>query len=121
MNTEMTAVEYFRTKKRMSDGCANSCIVCPLGSENNGFAISCDAMEMIYPKEAAFIVQKWAELHPVNTRQSEFLKIYPNAAINDGAIKLCPLDLNVNFNCRANSERISCNTCRKDYWLQEVE
>lgn len=119
---EMTAVEYFRTKNRMTNGCGvGECKICPLCCKSEELHIGCDELEFIFPEKAVDIVQKWAEQHPAKTRQSEFLKIYPNAAMNDGAIKICPLDLNVNFNCRATSERISCNTCRKDYWLKEVK
>ena len=122
--SEMTAVEFLKAKNRICrfyDECERDCFMCPIGNEDGGCQAGSEYNRKVAEEELVAIVQKWAELHPVNTRQSEFLKLYPNVAINDGAIKLCPLDLNVNFNCRANSERISCNTCRKEYWLQEVE
>lgn len=114
----MDAIEYLKAKARMCvsvKGCRN----CPLDKINKTYDINC--FDRGFEEEAAAIVEKWAELHPVKTRQSEFLKLYPNVAIKDGAIKLCPFNLNVHFNCRANSEQISCNTCRKEYWLKEVE
>ena len=127
MSKEMTAVEYLKTKAKMTkatpnNACRIGCNQCRLYQGNRSHKeLTCDSFEVLYPEEAVAIVQKWADEHPIKTRQSEFLKLYPNAAMNDGAIKICPLDLNVNFNCRATSERISCNTCRKDYWLKEVK
>ena len=118
MSKEMTAVEYLKAKKRMCVS-MKGCDYCQL--RINDVSNSVDCFERGFEEEAVSIVQKWAEEHPINTRQSEFLKIYPNAKMQDGAIRMCPLDLDVNFNCRATSERISCNTCRKEYWLKEVK
>ena len=114
----MDAIEYLKAKERRCVS-GQECRNCPLDKINKTYDINC--FDRGFEEEAAAIVEKWAELHPAKTRQSVFLKLYPNAAINDGAIKLCPLDLNVNFNCRATSEQISCNTCRKEYWVKEVE
>ena len=118
--SEMTAVEFLKERKRM---CVyyESCGECPMQKIKGDRTLACSYFCFDYPEEAVAVVQKWAEQRPANTRQSKFLKIYPNAAMNDGAIKLCPQDLNTKINCRATSERISCNTCRKDYWLQEVK
>lgn len=59
---------------------------------------------------------------PKKTRQDEFLEHYPNAKKCYGAIDICPKDLDMHFNCRA-QESLSggCTTCCQDYWLQEVE
>lgn len=59
---------------------------------------------------------------PKKTRQDEFLEHYPNAKKCYGVIDICPKDLDMHFNCRA-QESLSggCTTCCQDYWLQEVE
>lgn len=61
---------------------------------------------------------KW-ERKPKKTRQDEFLEHYPNAKINPftGALAFCPVSVDEN----ANVNRVDCNKCKKDYWLQEVE
>ena len=58
---------------------------------------------------------------PKKTRQDEFLEHYPNAKKCYGVIDICPKDLDMHFNCRA-QESLSggCTTCCQDYWLQEV-
>lgn len=62
------------------------------------------------------------ERRPKKTRQDEFLEHYPNAKKCYGVIDICPKDLDMHFNCRA-QESLSggCTTCCQDYWLQEVE
>lgn len=114
----MDAIEYLKAKARMCVS-VKECRNCPLDKINKTYDINC--FDRGFEEEATAIVEKWAELHSAKTRQSVFLKLYPNAKMQDGAIKLCPLDLNVNFNCKATGEQISCNTCRKKYWLKEVE
>ena len=62
------------------------------------------------------------ECRPKKTRQDEFLEHYPNVRRCYGVIDICPKDLDMHFNCRA-QEYLSggCTTCCQDYWLQEVE
>lgn len=66
-------------------------------------------------------LEKWAKEHPIKTRQSEFLKMFPNATIRNGCIDILPCvvdqwihDLCIN-GCSA------CDACRKSFWQQEVE
>ena len=61
-------------------------------------------------------VEQWAKEHPVKTRQSEFLKIYPNARIDDGVIFLGPCAIDKSHKCT-----LDCKKCCRDYWLKEVE
>lgn len=71
-------------------------------------------------------VIKWAKDHPVKTRQSEFLKMFPNANIKTiiASLSPCVLDReekpqrcakygNLSISCR-------CIKCRDDYWNEEV-
>lgn len=65
-------------------------------------------------------MSKW-ERRPKKTRQDEFLKIFPNAIMVNGAIDICPKYVDGNCDrCRIYAKR-PCIDCRKDYWLQEVE
>lgn len=55
------------------------------------------------------------------TRQKEFLKIYPNADKSDGIINIIPCTLDTTYEEKYCSNYTSCEECRKDYWLKEVE
>ena len=63
-------------------------------------------------------VEQWAKEHPVKTRQSEFLKQWPDAEIDgDGLLRIAPCQLNVKL-CK---NREACDKCRHDFWLKEIE
>lgn len=55
------------------------------------------------------------------TRQSEFLKAYPNAETNQGIIDICPRNIDKDFDECKNYSIGCCVECQRDYWLQEVE
>lgn len=71
-------------------------------------------------------VEQWAKEHPVKTRQSEFLKQYPEAEIgDDGYPSVAPCQLykdmeekDENGVCCTNC---GCAECRRDFWLKEIE
>ena len=118
MSKEMTAVEYLKAKARMTNRCSIDCSECGIDLENNHRNIDCLTFENKYSEEAVAIVQKWAEEHPVKTRQSEFLKMFPNAHILGGAISISPC-----YVCDIKKENClqeGCEKCRKDFWLAEL-
>lgn len=115
----MDAVKYVKTLHRLcksQDGCSE----CVLESEDG-----CIAAANRYDKNAVPIVKKWAKEHPVKTRQSEFLKMSPNADLKiitrllpcslDSALKplRCAKYGYLSITCR-------CDRCRDDYWNKEV-
>lgn len=116
----MDAVKYFKEKARMTKDCGIDCISCPLSHFNNGLLdIGCEALENHYTEKAVEIVEKWAKEHPINTRQGEFLKMFPNARLdNNGVIEICPklFDSTINLDCD-----VGCSDCCKEYWLKEVK
>jgi hypothetical protein len=65
-------------------------------------------------------VSAWSDSHPVKTRQSEFLKRFPNAKLDsNGVLAIRPCD--IDSKCCTDDEYLSkCGTCAKDYWLTEV-
>ena len=67
-------------------------------------------------REARGEVQKETPREKKKTRQSEFLKMFPNARMDDGVAAACPSRVDKNFNCC-----LPCDDCRKDFWLAEVE
>lgn len=69
---------------------------------------------------AVKFVERWAVKHPAKTRQSEFLKHYPDALIlAHGCLNACPMDVfsDADINCNAQP----CFECKKAFWLAEVE
>lgn len=65
-------------------------------------------------------VEQWAAEHPIKTRQSEFLKYYPDARIlPHGCLNACPMNVfsDTGINCNAQP----CYECKKAFWLAEVE
>ena len=66
-------------------------------------------------------VEQWAAEHPVKTRQSEFLKLFPYARVKkaNGLPIVSPCDLDVKL--AGKCEGIPCQECRKKFWLAEVE
>ena len=109
----MDAVEYLKIAKRM---CSfnERCIGCPLNGFCNG-----NYEHIENPEEMVAMVQKWAKEHPVKTRKSELLKIYPDIADNNGDIVLCPKVMDRAFECRCGE--MTCHKCMDEYWLSEVE
>ena len=66
--------------------------------------------------------EQWAAEHPAKTRQSEFLKMFPDAPIypDTGLVRVspCQVDRALCGNCPTG---INCIECRKKFWLAEVE
>lgn len=65
------------------------------------------------------IVEKWSDTHPVKTRQSEFLKMFPKAVIDEDNGILCirPCDIDESIGCTNGK---GCDDCYRKYWLAEV-
>lgn len=59
--------------------------------------------------------------HPIKTRQSEFLKLFPYARVKkaNGLPIVSPCDLDVKL--AGKCEGIPCQECWKKFWLAEVE
>lgn len=114
----MDAVEFFKTVNRL---CKNRhCNGCPVAKEGRCMA-GFDDKSVKNIEETVSKVEQWAKDHPIKTRQSEFLKMFPNAPIDNGNgilfIDPCTVDSAQKGNKYCN---ISCATCRKNYWLTEV-
>ena len=111
----MDAVEYVKQRERMCDYYVN-CGDCPAGNYER--CASLDEIPNLVP-----IVEKWAKEHPVKTRQSEFLKIFPHPALDsDGVIAIQPCEVIVDA-CKDSNDnkRTNCWACRRDFWLKEIE
>lgn len=93
-----------------------NCQNCPLWSERCNLRMMNDT----HLDKANEIILKWCEEHPIKTRQSELLKMFPNAKIdNYGTFIICPQWVDKDFKC--NLQTLCCDECCREYWLAEVE
>ena len=114
----MDAVEYVKQRERMCDYYSD-CDKCPAKE-----VIGCANITKI--SQMVPIVEKWAKEHSVKTRQSEFLKQWPDAEIGyDGLPTVAPCQLNIELlQCESQDDcenRGVCDKCRRDFWLKEIE
>ena len=109
----MDAVEYVKELRRICKS-HPACNVCPLNSKFCYIANMCEDAE-----KAVKIVEQWAKGHLVKTRQSEFLKMFPNAAIDEDNGILCikPCDIDGSIGCTNGK---GCDDCYRKYWKEEV-
>lgn len=99
------------------------CKFCNLSVNANGLHITCCNLLANHPNKASEIILKWCEEHPIKTRQSEFMKMFPNVGIYKGAITICPCAIDCNYDCKNKENYVDfdCTGCKKDYWLAEVD
>lgn len=109
----MDAIEFVKQLRRMNEQ----------GVPKNRFIYPCAGQETDSPEEVVAEVEEWAKEHPVKTRQSEFLKLWPDAPIypDTGLVRVspCQVDRALCGNCPTGID--CCIECRKKFWLAEVE
>lgn len=118
----MDAVKFMSEVKRMC-GRTKSCAECA-ANEVCGFTpeFPSEFGEVDQMQKMVKLVEKWAEEHR-KTRQSEFLKQWPNAKMNPftGTIDVPPCYLDKSFLDECREHTSGCHDCRRKYWLKEVE
>ena len=116
----MDALEFFKARKRMCK--ATKCASCKLGHMQGGCCIAPEIEKIDACEEAIAIVEQWAAEHPAKTRQSVFLKQFPNAPIytntHNVALDPCLIDTTLRGHCPTGR---GCDICRREFWLAEVE
>lgn len=120
----MDAVTYIKEAMRMCKSSDDNCEHCPAKIEKFCPISLCrTVMNDMHgnEKKAVSIVEQWAKDHPVKTRQSEFLKMFPNAAIDedDGILCIRPCYVEEDIGCTGTDGK-SCDGCRRKFWLTEV-
>ena len=114
----MDAVEFLKALGRLCNNysCGDNC---PLID-------SCDDESDDGYVRKVQIVEKWEKEHPVKTRQSEFLKMWPDAAIgDDGYPSVAPCQLYKDMEEKDENgvccKTCGCAECRRDFWLKEIK
>lgn len=119
----MDAVEFIKTRARMCreyDDC-HDCILCDFCEQDYGEQDRYQVAEQVVAN-----VLKWAKEHPVKTRQSEFLKMWPEAEIgDDGYPSIAPCQLYKDIEEKDENgvccKNCGCAECRRDFWLKEIK
>ena len=118
----MDAIEFIKERQRLCQTYV-CCLECPVGNGNYGCkfntASGYDAAEQIR------LLEDWSVAHPLRTRQYEFLKQYPETALDEnGVISICPNGLSLayrNSSGGCGKPDITCIDCRRGFWLKEIE
>lgn len=122
----MDAMKFLSEAKRMCNN-AGPCETCD-ANEFCGFTpeFPRDFGEVDQLQKMVKLVEKWAEEHPRKTRQSDFLRLFPQVMLtDDGIIDLCPSRLSENYRVPGTtlcgSVDKNCSSCLREFWGQEVE
>ena len=114
----MDAVEFFKAVNRL---CKNQsgCAKCPIWEKGMCMAgFGDDLIKSI--EETVLKVEQWSKDHPIKTRQSEFLRMFPNVPMKDDVIDICPTTVVKGLKYDEHCNHILCKDCRKAFWLTEV-
>lgn len=115
----MDAVTYIKEVIRMCESCRHDCDGCPTYDE--GFCpFSLNDMSKRDAEKTVSSIEQWAKDHPIKTRQSEFLKIFPKAGIKGDALWMCPKYISYDYRPEKNCYEISCDDCKRKFWNEEV-
>ena len=111
----MDAVEFLRDFRRMCLSGGGTCTGCKLeGVQCGPKGKDCNHEKLIR------VVEEWAKEHPVKTRLSEFLKLFPNASVTqiDGCPGPCIKIFDLTADCKVSGK---CSDCKKEFWLTPIE
>jgi hypothetical protein len=116
----MDAVKFLKERARMCEANQTGEMTCENCAAYKGVSQCYKLGEPKDPEKMVAIVEQWAADHPIKTRQSEFLKHYPDARIlAHGCLNACPMNVfsDTGINCNAQP----CIECKKAFWSAEVE
>ena len=84
---------------------------CGMHEEGVLLKLSCRTFIAEHPDKAKEIVEKWAKVHPIKTRQDVFLEMYPRASLDkDGVLYIRTCDIENRVFCYSGKD---CDKCRK--------
>lgn len=112
----MDAVEFIKKQQKMCNAYKEECIGCPMNGEPCGGYRDVDAERLVG------VVEAWSAAHPLKTRQSVFLEQWPEAEIDyQGILVIEPCGLDKTETEKRDCYNSSCDDCRREFWMQEVE
>ena len=122
----MDAVEFIKERNRMCKSFGGGCRGCPAFKACDDELCCAVGQESTLDATAQIVmVEEWSAAHPRETRQSMFLKQYPETAIDSyGVLNLCPTPISKshrNIYGKCARVGVKCNYCRRKFWMQEVE
>ena len=118
----MDAVKFVKEYLRMCTK-VDECEDCPV-HKTDFCTVPAKERSQESAEEIVELVEQWSAAHPIKTRQSVFLEQWPNAARDrDGVMNVCPRLLDVDISCADAKTGLcrTCDDCRKEFWMQEVE
>ena len=116
---KVDAVEFLKGYDRMCKS-SNSCMDCCLNCGNNGTGRACSVYIRKCLEEAIQKIKIWLKNHQNTTRQSEFLKLFPEARLEDGVLEIHPCKVDKTYEEEFCEAFYSCKECKRNYWLKEI-
>ena len=117
----MDAAKFIEERNRMCNS-FESCSNCPLNKDGIFCYASMEKHSQVAAEEVVQLVEEWTKESPRKTRQDAFLEQWPNAKVFvDGVLDICPLELDECYTCQSTDLKMRCQSCRRDFWMQEVK
>lgn len=120
----MDAVKFIQERNRMCNSFDGGCKGCPAFSACKDELCCAVGPESTLDTTAQIaMVEEWSAAHPRKTRRSVFLEQYPNAKVVDGTdmVYVWPCEIEWGMEDVEHCNSISCDDCRREFWMQEVE
>lgn len=114
----MDALKFIEERNRMCKLFSPGCEGCRI-DEAKPVMSECVLWMIENPEKTVEIVEQWSREHPRKTRQDVFLEHYPDAALDDGVLRVCPR--NVYKSAELNCNNTTCYFCKRVFWMQEAE
>lgn len=109
----MDAIEYLKTRTRMTKNCTINCSECSLYYKNNNHELYCNKLEEYYPKVAIQIVEDWKKEHPLVSNVDKYKEVIKET-FGDDLIDVCDKQVPT-FKC---SNFTNCDKCI-EFWDSE--
>lgn len=118
----MDAIKFLQEHERMCVS-YDHCVDCPLSEGVSKCSYWPSTQRPEGYSQIVKAVEEWSAAHPRKTRQSVFLKQYPNAVLDkDGVLRICPYfvggDVSEKYGSLCSTD---CGACRREFWMHEVE
>ena len=117
----MDAISFIKERGRMCQS-MEYCDECP--AHIDGECYVGGILEVRNPEKQVSIVEEWSFMNPIKTRQLEYLKMFPNAKLdNDNVLILCPRNVSGMESCPVGRDGSVewCSICRRNFWSTIIE